>query len=234
MRMTNEELAGFAVHLLTASGAAFGLLALMAAIEQAWSIMFLLLGVAFLVDGIDGPLARRFAVAHTLPRWSGEVLDLVVDFVTYVFVPAFAIAESGLLPAALAPLGAILIVVTGALYFADTRMKLADNSFRGFPALWNLAAFYFLLLTPPPWLTTILVVALAALSFANFAFIHPLRVMRGRNLNIALLAVWAVLALIALLNNMVPGFFVTAALCAIAIYLVGVGILRNDAVSRHS
>ena len=86
--------------------------------------MFAWLGVALVVDGIDGTFARRLSVAELLPRWSGDVLDLVVDFVTYVFVPAYAIAAGGLLPDRLgAARPAWSIVVTGALYFADRDMK---------------------------------------------------------------------------------------------------------------
>src|ERR1044072_9134616 len=97
--------------------------------------MFAFLGVALFVDGIDGALARRLDVATRLPRWSGDTLDLVVDFTTYVFVPAYAVAAGGLVPpVAEVPL-AVAIVVTGALYFADRRMKTAHNYFRGFPAV---------------------------------------------------------------------------------------------------
>ena len=120
-----------------------------------WPAMFLCLGVALFVDGIDGTFARRLEVAELLPRWSGDVLDLVVDFVTYVFVPAYAIAASGLLPQPLAIPAGIVIVVTGALYFADRDMKTADNYFRGFPALWNAVAFYLFVLKPPPWLAAV-------------------------------------------------------------------------------
>ena len=81
----------------------------------------------------------------------------------------------------------MLIVVTGALYFADRKMKTADNYFRGFPALWNAAAFYLFLLRPPPWLAAAIVVALAVLTFVPFKFIHPMRVTRLRALNIAAL-----------------------------------------------
>ncbi len=89
------------------------------------------------------------------PNWSGEVLDLVVDFVTYVFVPAYAITASGMLLPLAAPLLGVGIVVSSALYFADRRMKTDDNHFRGFPALWNAAAFYLFLLHPPPWLASL-------------------------------------------------------------------------------
>src|SRR6266404_5224802 len=100
--MLKHPNAAFLVHLLTASGAALALLALHAAVQARWTAMFLWLALALVVDAVDGPLARRLDVGRVLPRWSGDTLDLVVDFVTYVFVPAYAIVASGLLPAALA------------------------------------------------------------------------------------------------------------------------------------
>src|SRR4029077_18708597 len=112
------------------------------------------LGAALLIDGLDGPVARRLDVARVQPNWSGDVLDLVVDFVTYVFVPAYAIAASGLLLPVAAPLLGVGIVVSGALYFADRRMKSTDNHFRGFPGLWNIAAFYLFLLHLSPALSS--------------------------------------------------------------------------------
>jgi phosphatidylcholine synthase len=180
-----------------------------------------------IVDGIDGPLARRFRVAEVLPDWSGDTLDLVVDFLTYVFIPAYAIAASGLLPDALVLPAGLLIVITGALYFADTRMKTADNYFRGFPGLWNLVAFYLLVLAPPPWLATAAVAALLVLTFVPFPFLHPLRVERFRAFNIGLLVIWSLLALVTLLYDMSPGRWVTGALCVIGIYILGAGLFRR-------
>src|SRR5713101_2278153 len=163
----------FAVHIFTATGAALALGALVYAVRGQWAAMFFCLGIALIVDGVDGTIARHVKVAAVLPRWSGDVLDLVVDFVTYVFVPAYAIAAGGLLPDFLALPAGIVIVITGALYFADREMKTADNYFRGFPALWNAAAFYLFLLEPPPWLSATFVVVLAGLTFAPFKFLHP-------------------------------------------------------------
>jgi phosphatidylcholine synthase len=215
----------FSVHVLTASGVAFALVALILATGGQWPAMFTFLGLALIVDGIDGPLARAFNVAEVLPRWSGDTLDNVVDFVTYVFVPAYAIAGSGLLPPSLALPAGIAIVVTGALYFADRDMKKADNFFRGFPVLWNLAAFYLDMLQPAEWLAAAIVALLAVLTFAPIRFLHPLRVTRLRTLNIVLLALWFVLAAIALLLDLDPGPYVTWALIAIAVYFFGVGML---------
>jgi len=219
----------FVVHIFTACGAALALLALILATGGHWAAMFFCLGLALVVDAIDGPLARAFKVVELLPRWSGETLDLIVDFVTYVFVPAFAIGASGLLPHALAIPSGIVVVITGALYFADRKMKTRDNYFRGFPAVWNLAAFYLYLLAPEPWLAAGMVAALAVLTFVPMRFVHPLRVRHWRVLNIALMAIWASLALLAVIQNLEPGPYVTLPLAAIAAYFLIAGLLRRPA-----
>ena len=205
------------------------LVALILATGGQWSAMFVCLGLALIVDAVDGPLARAFKVAEVLPRWSGDTLDIVVDFVTYVFVPAYAIAGSGLMPPALALPAGIVIVVTGAIYFADRDMKTADNFFRGFPVLWNLAAFYLDLLQPAEWLTAAAVALLAILTFAPIKFLHPLRVARLRTLNIVLLALWAALAIIAAVDDLSPGPYVIWGLVLIAVYFFGVGLLPRKA-----
>jgi phosphatidylcholine synthase len=217
----------FAVHIFTAAGAALALAALLYAVRGQWAAMFLCLGIALIVDGVDGTIARWLKVAEVLPRWSGDVLDFVVDFATYVFVPAYAIAAGGLLPEPLALPAGMVIVVSGALYFADREMKTADNYFRGFPALWNVAAFYLFLLKPAPSLATIIVAGLAVLSFAPFKFLHPLRVARLRVLNIIGLILWSVLALIAVLEDLAPGPWVAGGLVVTALYFLGVGLAER-------
>jgi phosphatidylcholine synthase len=229
-----RQACAFAVHVLTASGAALALLALIAAVEQHWTLMFWLLGAALIVDGVDGTIARYIRVSAVLPRWSGDNLDFAVDFVTYVFVPAYAIAHSGLLPPPAAVPAGILVVLTGVLYFADLKMKMADNCFRGFPVLWNLAAFYLFVVRPHPWVAVAAIVVLAALTFAPFPFIHPLRVARWRMLNIVLLVVWSLLAAAALGRNLDAGPWITAALCAIGLYFIAAGVIRRPGESHGS
>lgn len=219
----------FTIHVFTATGAAFALLAMILAAGGHWAGMFFCLGLALIVDGVDGPMARAFKVKELLPRWSGEGLDFVVDFVTYVFVPAYAIAASGFLPDALAIPAGLIVVITGALYFADSNMKTDDNYFRGFPAVWNLAAFYLYLLEPPPWATATAVAALAVLTFVPVRFVHPLRVNHLRWLNIVLMAIWAGLAAFTLTENLSPGPYVTWPLVAIAVYFFAAGLLRRSA-----
>src|SRR5437764_5042497 len=213
--------AAFSVHIFTALGAGLALIAMLEAVREHWAAMFAWLGVALVVDAIDGPIARRLDVMRVQPDWSGEVLDLVVDFVTYVFVPAYAIAASGLLLPFTSQLLGAGIVVTSALYFADRRMKAPDNHFRGFPALWNAAAFYLFLLHLPPALSSLAVAALIVLTFVPIHVLHPIRVVRLRWLTLWLVAAWAVLALVVLANDFNVGIPIIAALCAIAAYIVG-------------
>jgi phosphatidylcholine synthase len=212
--------AAFSVHLFTAIGAGIALIALLEAVREHWSAMFGWLGLALVIDGLDGPIARRLDVKRLQPDWSGDVLDLVVDFVTYVFVPAYAITASGLLMPFAAPLLGIGIVTSGALYFADRRMKTADNHFRGFPALWNAAAFYLFLLHPSPLGSSLGVAALIVLTFVPVHVIHPVRVARLRGLTLALVGIWAVLAILVLVQDFRVALPVTIGLCAIAAYIV--------------
>ena len=213
--------AAFSVHVFTALGAGVALLALLEAVREHWTAMFWWLGVALVIDGVDGPMARRLDVVRLQPNWSGEVLDLVVDFVTYVFVPAYAITASGLLWPPAAPLLGAGIAVTGALYFADRRMKSDDNHFRGFPGLWNVAAFYLFLLHWPPVASSLAVAVLIVLTFMPFNVIHPVRVVRLRWLTLCLIGAGTALAMVTLVNDFQPGMAVTVALCAIALYVVG-------------
>jgi phosphatidylcholine synthase len=213
--------AAFSVHIFTAMGAGVALIAMLEAVREHWAAMFAWLGAALVIDALDGPMARRFDVVRVQPNWSGEVLDLVVDFVTYVFVPAYAITASGLLLPVAAPVLGAGIVVSSALYFADRRMKTEDNHFRGFPALWNAAAFYLFLLHLPPALASLAVAALIVLTFVPFNVVHPVRVARLRGLTLSLLGIWAVLGIIVLANNFDVGAPITVGLCAIAVYIVG-------------
>jgi phosphatidylcholine synthase len=178
------------VHLLTASGAVFAMLSLLAAVEGAWSGMFLWLLLALIVDGIDGPLARRFNVSTHAPEIDGVLLDLIIDFLTYVMIPAYALYASGLLPGWTGWFVILFVPYASALYFSDTRMKTTDYSFRGFPGCWNMLVLALLVLTPPWWLILILVILLAVAMFLPLKFIHPVRTARWRTLSLLVVAIW--------------------------------------------
>jgi phosphatidylcholine synthase len=191
------------VHAFTASGIVLAMLAAVAAWRLDWQAFFLWLGLALVVDGVDGPMARRFHVESRLPTFSGASLDFVVDYVTYVFLPAFALATGQFAPTSIGLALAGIIVFTSALYFADTRMKMKNNAFRGFPCVWNGVVFLFFVFRPPWEMVAAITVALAVLTFVPVAFVHPVRVARFRPLTLAVTLAWFVFAGLSLAA---PGF----------------------------
>src|SRR6516165_12786175 len=182
--------AGFSVHVFTASGGAVAVLALYAAIERNFAACFAWLGVAFFIDGIDGTLARAARVHVTAASIDGAILDLVVDFLTYVLVPVVALWRSDLMPTEVSFWIGLVITIASALYFADTRMKTEDLWFRGFPATWNILVLYLFVLRPPWIVSAAILLGAAAMMFAPIVSIHPLRVARLRRLTIVITLAW--------------------------------------------
>src|SRR5271154_6842390 len=196
--------AGFSVHLFTASGGAVAVLALYAAIERDFAICFAWLGLAFFIDGIDGTLARAAKVQITAASIDGTVLDLVIDFLTYVLVPVVALWRSDLMPTQVSFWIGLIVTIASALYFADTRMKTDDLWFRGFPATWNVVVLYLFVLRPPWILSAVVLLGAAAMMFAPVVFVHPLRVVKLRGLTIAMSIAWGALAAIAIAEDLSP------------------------------
>ncbi|WP_405403980.1 CDP-alcohol phosphatidyltransferase family protein [Paracoccus sp. Ld10] len=191
MQMRHKALA---VHLLTATGAVLAMLAMLAAVQADWALMFLWLVVAFVVDGIDGPLARRYDVKKNWPAYDGVLMDLIIDYLTYVFIPAFALFQSGLLSGWTGWFAIIVIVFTSVVYFADTRMKTRDNSFAGFPGCWNMVILV-LFAVQPHWIIILLVVTmLSAAMFTNIKFIHPVRTKRWQAVSFPVALAWVLFA----------------------------------------
>jgi len=216
-----------AVHFFTASGVLWGFLALVAVAEDAPAAMFGWLALALFVDGIDGTIARKIKITEAAPRWSGAALDLVVDFLTYVIVPAYALYSLNWLSPTWNVAASAIILLTSAMYFADTEMKTEDAWFKGFPAVWNLVVFYIFLLHPSPITIFAIVAVLGLLTFAPIVFVHPLRVEKLRYVTLSLLVVWSLLALYAIWQNMEPDVWVTRALCLIGAYFVVLGYFRK-------
>lgn len=222
-----SRIRAFSVHILTASGALWALLALIAAAEGRWVVMFAWLGLALIVDGIDGPIARRAKVSTVLPNWSGETLDSITDFATYVLIPAFALYQSGMMGGYLGLAAAGLIVVSSAIYYADTRMKTADNYFRGFPVAWNMVIFTVFVAQPAPWVTFALVLFSTVLTFTPVKFLHPVRVSRLRVSNLVVFALWAALGVIALVLEFAAPTWLRLGILLAGLYLYAFGAVSQ-------
>ena len=182
------------VHLFTASGVVFALLAARAAIENMPHAAFGWLGLALFIDTADGPLARWTRTPQRLPRFSGERLDLVIDYLTYVFIPVLMLLQASFLsgPAGLAI--ACLIPLSALYHFADTRSKSLDNCFVGFPAVWNVVVLYIFAFQPAPTLVIVIVLVFVVLTFIPFKWVHPIRVVALRPLTLSLACLWAAAA----------------------------------------
>ncbi len=220
------------VHFLTATGAVFAMLAMLAAVDRDWSLMFLWLVVAFAVDGIDGPLARRYDVKTNAPIFDGVLLDLIIDYLTYVFIPAFALYESGLMDGWSGWVAIIIITFASALYFADTRMKTNDYSFRGFPGCWNMLVLVLFALEPNWMICLILVAILALAMFLPVKFVHPVRTARWRAVTLPMAFAWVIFAGWAAWVNFAPDSWAHWGLMITSIYLVGAGAAQQIMYGR--
>lgn len=229
----NEKQLAFSVHLITATGAVFSILAMLAAADAKWSLMFLWLVVAFIVDGIDGPLARRYQVKTHAPQIDGVLLDLIIDYLTYVFIPAFALFRSGLLPGWTGWIAIVAITYGSVIYFADTRMKTKDNSFSGFPGCWNMVAIVIFALKPGLWVSLGLVVILAAAMFTRLKFIHPVRTERWRQISLPMAFAWTFFAGWSAWTNFDAGVLAHGGLTLTSLYLIFAGIAQQAFPKRH-
>ena len=221
-----------AVHLLTATGAVFAMLALLAAVQENWPVMFLWLVVAFAVDGVDGPLARKYDVKVNAPRFDGVLLDLIIDYLTYVFIPAFALFQSGLLPGWTGWFAIIVITFASAMYFADNRMKTADNSFNGFPGCWNMLILVLFAIKPGFWVILALITVLAVAMFLPLKFIHPVRTERWRSLSLPIALAWTFFAGWAAWVEFHPESWAHWGLIVTSVYLILVGIVQQIIPAR--
>jgi phosphatidylcholine synthase len=218
--------AAFGVHLFTSIGVVIAMFAIFAAVEGRWIDMFIWLGVALIVDGIDGPIARHLNLAQTLPRWSGDVLDLVVDYLTYIFIPAIAVLKAGLVAEPFALPAVIAILISGAIYYSDRWMKTGDDYFRGFPAFWNMVVFYLFLFRPDPSIVLAMIAVFVILTFLPIYFIHPFRTQKWMGFNMTIAVCWLALSAVTLLYDFDPPVAVSILLSLIAVYYLLAGLAR--------
>ena len=194
-----SALPAWAVHAFSASGAVLALFAVVAIFDHRWTDALLWLFAALVVDGVDGTLARAAETKKMTPRIDGDALDLIIDYLNYVFVPTLFMIEAELLPDTLAMPLAALIQLSSLYVFARRDMKTEDNYFRAFPALWNVVALYLYAAQVDAGVAAAIVAALIVLTFAPIHFVHPFRV-RDYGIWLPLLCVlWAASTLILLL-----------------------------------
>jgi len=224
-----KRIAAAAVHAFTALGAVCALYATLAVLEGRWEIMFAWLGLAFLIDGIDGTFARMVDIEERLPSISGERLDLVVDYTTYVFVPVLALLQKGFLAGPLGHLLAAAILLSSLYHFVDIGNKSDDHCFVGFPAVWNLVAFNLFAFDASRLLTTLVVITCVALTFVRWRWVHPLRVQSMWPVTLSLTALWLVAALWTVVQGFPAGGLASAVLAIGMLWGVGLSLAWRGA-----
>ncbi len=228
--------AAWGVHLFTSLGVVIAFLSLLAIErgEPREALLWLLLALG--IDGIDGTLARAAQVRQRLPRIDGEALDLVIDYLTFVFLPVLFIWRGGYLPDALAMPLCAAILASSLYVFARRDMKTDDGYFRGFPALWNVVAFYFFVLAPGPAAAAIVVAALLIMTFAPVHVVHPFRVTDYRPVPVTLAMLWIVATPALLIVSLGEGMRLGLAAVSLgsAFGLVSIGLLRTARGPRPS
>lgn len=236
-RVPYAEMRAFSVHILTASGSFLAFLGVVAAAEHRFVDMFWWLGLALAVDGIDGPIARKVRVKEVLPNWSGDTLDNIIDYVTYVLLPAFALYQSGMIGEPWSFVAAGMIVVSSAIYYADMGMKTDEYFFSGFPVVWNMVVFTLFVIDASATTAMIVVTISVILTFLNINFLHPVRVKRLRPLNMTIFLVWCVLGGYSLLLHFDTPTWVAVGVAITGLYLYCVGgimqLFRNSAPVRN-
>ncbi|HIC41985.1 MAG: Phosphatidylcholine synthase [Alphaproteobacteria bacterium MarineAlpha5_Bin2] len=190
-KINTDKIAAWAVHGFTASGAVLGFLAIISILNNDLVGAFLWLGLALLIDGIDGTLARKIGVLDKTPNIDGSTLDNVIDYLNYVIIPALMIYWFQMVPNGweiILPAGMFAV----SLYtFANMNMKTNDYYFSGFPAVWNIVVLYFYILNTHPIINVIIILFLFIFTFIPIKFVHPLRVKKIRNLTIFCTVLWS-------------------------------------------
>ena len=186
-----DKIAAWAVHGFTGSGAVLGFLAIISILNNDLVGAFLWLGLALLIDGIDGTLARKIGVTDKTPNIDGSTLDNVIDYLNYVIIPSLMVYWFQLVPAGweiVIPAGMFLV----SLYtFANLNMKTSDFYFSGFPAVWNIVVLYFYILGTNEWINLSVIIFFYILTFIPIKFVHPLRVKKLRNISIFATILWS-------------------------------------------
>lgn len=216
-------------HLVTATGALWGFLALLAISQGRFVSAFLWLFLAVVIDAFDGLLARRMRVKHVLPEFDGALLDNIIDYQNYVVVPAFLLHAAGLLPASLSLLGAGLILLSSAYQFCQSDAKTEDHYFKGFPSYWNVVAFYIFVLASPAWLNFIAIVVLAVMVFVPIKYIYPSRTERNRRLNMVLASLAGIANIVILLQYPNYASWLLWLSLAYALYYAGASLYASRA-----
>jgi len=230
-KTSTQPFFAWAVHAYTALGALAAFAMTVFVFEGRFQAAFLLMVVATAIDGTDGVLARWARVKEATPGFDGAKLDDIVDYLTFVFVPALLLYRAGILPPVWAGTVAAAVLLSSAYGFSAADAKTDDHFFTGFPSYWNIVALYLYAARLPPIVNAFVLLGLSALVFVRTGYVYPTRTPALRGLTIALGSVWAAMVLLMILMlPEVPGLLLIASLFFPVYYVVLSRILHAQRV----
>lgn len=196
MQMHSGLIIAWLVHLYTASGVVLALFSLLLIEQAKFQQAFWLMAAAVVIDASDGTLARLVRVKELVPRFDGDRLEDIVDYLNYVLVPSLLLIRADLLPPADAWWLAALPMLASAYGFCQKEAKTSDHFFLGFPSYWNIVVFYLYVMQTPRWVNAFVILILSVLVFVPLKYLYPSRspVLRGSAVTLGL--VWAALVFV--------------------------------------
>ncbi|OKL50136.1 CDP-alcohol phosphatidyltransferase family protein [Boudabousia marimammalium] len=225
---TAQYIKAWGVHAFTMTGVLWAILALTSLIEGRIGWMWIWLSVALIVDAVDGTMARKARVSEVVPWFDGVILDDIVDYLTWTFIPAlFMMRYIPFGSRNLAVVMTVFIAASSMFCYANKGMKAKDYYFVGFPAAWNIVAAYFWILGTPAWFNVVASLLIGALTLSRLTFVHPLRVRAMMPINIVVTVVWIVMTGLLLGWHPVHPTWVLVLWWISGIYFIGIGILRT-------
>tara|TARA_A100001011_G_C14245943_1_gene815544 strand:- start:339 stop:1097 length:759 start_codon:yes stop_codon:yes gene_type:complete len=196
-----DYLLAWSVHLLTCSGLISGFLALICVFKNDQISAFLFLGLALLIDAVDGTLARKFKVSVIVKNIDGKMLDSVIDFFNYIIIPSVMIYWFKFVPAPFEIIIPSIILIISAISYSNNNLMTLDNFYKGFPCIWNILLFYLYLFNLSQTYNLFFISACILLKFIPIKFIHPLRVNKYRRYSVAFLVLWFISSFKILLSS---------------------------------
>ncbi|NJN83865.1 MAG: CDP-diacylglycerol O-phosphatidyltransferase [Caldilineaceae bacterium] len=200
------------------------MLAILAISSQQWIPAFGWMAAAVFVDSFDGLLARKLRVKEVLPEFDGALLDNIVDFLNFVFVPAYFLYAADFLPSSVALVGATLIMLASAYQFCQNDAKTDDHYFTGFPSYWNIMVFYMFILSLNGWVNMAIIVLLSTLVFVPIRYIYPSRSTMYRRLTMTLAIIWGVVNIVILIQYPAFSPWLVWASLAFVFYYTGLSL----------
>lgn len=219
--------AAWLVHAYTATGALLAFLAMQAATVRNFRAAFLWLFAAVLVDSTDGFLARLARVHERLPNFSGQKLDDIVDYLTFVFVPAVILWQAEAITGVWT-IPVVAAMLLSSLYgFVSDDAKTDDHFFTGFPSYWNIVAVYLVVLELSPVVNAVILLALSALVFVRIGYVYPTRTTPARALTLVLAVLWSLMMLVLILQLPTPPRWIAWASLAFPMYYTALSLVLH-------